>query len=271
MSVADNQEEKQLSKLSLITASYNSAGTIKDTVVSIEKQTYPDIEYILVDGGSKDDTVDIVKANSTRLSQCVSEPDKGIYEAYNKGLALANGEVIGYLNSDDFYCSNDVIANVMKQFEDPSVDAVYADLVYVDWDDTDKILRHWKSKDYVDGDFSRAFVAAHPTLFVRKAVYDKAGGYDLTYRLAADYEFILRIFHKYKVKSVYLPQILVRMRAGGATGESASAIKKQNMEIFSALEKHQVPFSKLNFMLHKIVNRIWQRFKAGSVVMPQNV
>ena len=159
----------------------------------------------------------------------------------------------------------------MAEFEDPSVDVVYADLVYVDWDDTDKILRHWKSKDYVEGDFSKAFVCAHPTLFVRKSVYDKAGGYDLTYRLAADYEFILRIFHQYKVKSVYLPKILVRMRAGGATGESASAIKKQNVEIFSALERHQVPFSKLTFMVHKVLNRLSQRFKAGSVKMPQNV
>lgn len=260
-----------MNKLSLITAAYNSAGTIKDTVKSVEMQTYQDIEYILVDGGSKDDTVDIVKNTSSRLAKCVSEPDKGIYDAYNKGLAMASGEVIGYINSDDFYCSNDVIEKVMSVFEDPNVDVVYADLVYVDWDDTDKILRHWKSKDYVEGDFSKAFVCAHPTLFVRKSVYDEAGGYDLTYRLAADYEFILRIFHKYKVRSVYLPKILVRMRAGGATGESASAIKKQNVEIFSALERHKVPFSKTVFLLNKVVNRIWQRFKAGSVKMPQNV
>lgn len=260
-----------MSTLSLITASYNSAATIRDTVDSIEKQTFKNIEYILVDGASKDNTVDIVKQNSTCLKKWVSEPDKGIYDAMNKGIAMTTGDVVGIINSDDFYCSDDVLEEVMKCFEDPSVDAVHGDLVYVDGEDTNKILRDWKSKEeYVEGDFARGVICAHPTLFVRKSVYERAGNFNLNYALAADFEFILRILYKYKFKAVYLPKILVKMRAGGATGESMSAIKKQNIEILDALKTHKVPFSKISFIFHKLYNRITQRVKAGKVQLPSS-
>ncbi len=249
-------------KVSIITASFRSAATIGDTLRSINVQTYPDIEHIVVDGASKDDTMAIVQREGKRVALAVSEPDKGIYDAYNKGLKLVTGDIIGFLNSDDFYCTPDAIARIAKAFEDPAIDACYGDLVYVDQIDTNKIVRHWKSRPYRESLFRKAFVPAHPTLFLRKSFYDRVGGYDLDYRLAADYEFMLRIFNDYHARSVYIPEILVKMRVGGATGASMDAIVKQNREIMRALAKHNVKVWAPGFMLRKTVNRLAQRVRA---------
>lgn len=219
-----------------------------------------------MDGASKDRTLAIVRSEGKRVASVVSEPDSGIYDAYNKGLSLVSGEIIGFLNSDDFYCSETAIEKVMSAFEDDTVDACYGDLVYVDRNNTDKIIRHWKSRSYQAGIFKNAFVPAHPTLFLRKSVYEKAGGFDLTYRLAADYEFMLRIYHQLQIKSVYIPEIFVKMRTGGATGESFASIRRQNEEIMGALRQHGVACSKINFLLRKISNRIAQRIRAFFVV-----
>jgi glycosyltransferase len=251
--------------ISIITASFRSAGTIADTMRSINAQTYPDIEHIIVDGGSNDETLEIVKREGKRVAQVVSERDKGIYDAYNKGLALTHGEVIGFLNSDDFYCTDKAVAMVMAAFEDPTVEACYADLVYVDWDDTTKILRHWKSRPYRQGSFRTGFVPPHPTLFLRKSVYDRVGGFDLRYRLAADYQFMLRAFHGAGIKSVYIPQIIVKMRAGGATSASFKNVRKQNVEILQALREQGVSPSAADFLLRKVYDRTLQRLRAPFV------
>lgn len=255
-----------MKKISIITASFRSESTILDTLRSVNRQTYENIEQIIVDGASKDRTLEIVQSEGERVAHVLSERDSGIYDAYNKGLALANGEIIGFLNSDDFYCAENVIEKVVAAFEDESVEACYGDLVYVDRDKTEKITRHWKSRPYSEGIFKNAFVPAHPTLFLRKSVYEKAGGFNLTYRLAADYEFMLRIFHQFNIKSVYIPEILVKMRTGGATGESLDSIKRQNKEIFNALEQHDVRYSKANFLLRKIGDRVLQRVRAYGLV-----
>jgi len=252
-----------LKKISIITASFRSEETILDTLNSINEQTYPEIEHIIVDGGSDDRTLDLVKDVGQRISQVVSEKDKGIYDAYNKGLALTNGEIVGFLNSDDYYYSDDIIAKVMEVFEDESVEACYGDLVYVARNDTDKVVRHWKSKSYKSGIFKDSFVPAHPTLFLRKSVYDRVGGFNLDYKLAADYEFMLRVFHSAGVKSVYIPTIMVNMRTGGATGESVASVKAQNREILTALKQHKVDFSKLNFMARKVFDRVGQKLRAN--------
>lgn len=225
-------------------------------------QTYENIEHIVVDSASKDRTLEIVRSEGKRIANVVSERDNGIYDAYNKGLSLVGGEIIGFLNSDDFYYSKTVIEKVMAAFEDSSVDACYGDLVYVDRNNTDKITRLWKSRPYTAGIFKNAFVPAHPTLFLRKSVYEKAGGFNLTYRLAADYEFMLRIFHQLNIKSVYIPEIFVKMRTGGATGESFTSIREQNKEIMSALRQHGITCSKMNFLLRKISDRVAQRIRA---------
>jgi len=255
-------------KISIITASFRSERTIRDTLESVNIQTYPAIEHIIIDGASKDKTLEIVREHGKRVSHITSEPDRGIFDAYNKGLAVADGEVVGILNSDDFYAAPDVIARVMQAFENKTVEAVYADLVYVDKDDTSKVMRYWKSRPYKDGDFARGFSPAHPALFLRRSVYAKTGGFNPNFRLAGDYEYMLRAFHTHGVKSVYLPMVVVRMRTGGATGGSLSFIKKQNLEILSALESQGVKISKPFFFSRKLMNRLAQRLRSRSVKLP---
>jgi glycosyltransferase len=254
--------------VSVITACYNSAATVRETLESVNVQTYPLIEHIIVDGASKDSTMSLVNQYGKRIANSVSERDNGIYDAFNKGLKLATGSVIGFLNSDDIYAHPTAIASIMAPFSDESVDAVYADLVYVERNDISRITRHWKSRAYQSGDFARAFVPPHPTLFLRRRVYERTGGFDVAYPLAADYEYMLRAFHKHGIKSVHVPQIIVKMRAGGATGGAIPFIRQQNVEILQALDIHSVQVSKLNFFVRKFANRLLQRMRAPFVRLP---
>lgn len=249
-------------KISIITAAFNSGSTIADTLKSVSAQTYQNIDHIIIDGASKDNTLVLVKEHGARVSTIVSEPDRGIYDAYNKGIAMATGEIIGMLNSDDLYFSNDVIGRVMKEFENPEIDACYADLVYVDKDDTSKIVRYWKSAKFSKGDFLRGFVPAHPTLFLRREVYQKCGLFNPEYRLAADYEFMLRIFEKHGVSSTYIPELFVRMRTGGATGKNLANILKQNKEILKALHSCNFRVSMVGMLARKVVDRSIQYYRA---------
>jgi glycosyltransferase len=254
--------------ISIITACFRSERTVRDTLDSVNAQTYPNVEHIIVDGASTDRTLEIVSEHGKRVTQVLSEPDRGIFDAYNKGLKMARGEVVGILNSDDFYATPDALASVMVAFQDSSVDAVYADLVYVDKDDTRKVVRHWKSRPYRSGDFRRGFSPAHPTLFLRRSVYDRTGGFDPGYRFSGDYEYMLRAFHVHGVRSVHLPRILVRMRTGGATGGSLPFIRKQNLEILRALEAQGVRISRPTFFLRKAADRLMQRVRAPFARVP---
>jgi glycosyltransferase len=261
-----------MTKISLVTAAYNSAHTIADTLQSVAAQDYPDLEYIIVDGASKDDTMGVIEREGQRVKSATSEPDKGIYDAYNKGLGKTTGEIVGFINSDDFYCSKTVISEVMAEFaRDPELEAIHADLVYVDQQDTDKILRHWQSRECTPTSLSRGFIPAHPTLFLRKSVYEKAGGFNLDYKLAADYEFMLRIFHTHKIKAKYLPRIWIKMRAGGATGGTIASIKQQNVEIRDAQKLHGVNYPSTKFLAHKVIDRTLQRLRASRVSVPKGV
>jgi glycosyltransferase involved in cell wall biosynthesis len=255
-------------RISIITACFNSEGTLIDTLQSVNSQSYPEIEHIIVDGASRDRTLDVVRERGQRVTKVLSEPDRGIYDAFNKGLKLARGEIIGILNSDDFYVSAAVIAKVMDVFRDPSVEAVYADLVYVDRDDTTRVVRHWKSHPYRSGDFGRAFMPAHPTLFLRRSVYDRVGFFDPGYRFAGDYEFMLRAFHVHGLRSVYLPEIVVRMRTGGTTGGPPRLIYRQNREILRALSDSGVRVFKPAFFARKLVDRLMQRIRAPFARVP---
>jgi glycosyltransferase involved in cell wall biosynthesis len=254
--------------ISIITACFRSERTVVDTLESVNAQTYPNVEHVIVDGASTDRTMELVREHGKRVTQVLSEPDRGIFDAYNKGLKLATGEVIGILNSDDFYATPLALEAVMAAFADPAVDAVYADLVYVDKDDTSKVVRHWKSRPYRDGDFRRGFSPAHPTLFLRRSVYDRTGGFDPGYRFSGDYEYMLRAFHVHGVRAVYLPQILVRMRTGGATGGSLPFIRKQNLEILRALDAQGVRVFRPGFFARKVVDRIMQRLRAPFARVP---
>lgn len=243
-------------KISIITVAYNSASTIRDTIDSVLKQTYTDIEYIVVDGLSKDDTVDIVKSYGTKITTFVSEKDKGIYDAMNKGIALATGDVIGILNSDDFYIDEHVIQHIVDSFT-PTIDAVYADLVYVDQNNTNKITRKWKSGMYAKGYFFKGWMPPHPTFFVRKEIYEKFGNYSLKLRSAADYELMLRVIHKHQINLAYLPKVIVKMRAGGESNASFSNRLRANKEDRMAWQMNDLKPKMFTF-IRKPLSKIMQ-------------
>ena len=200
-------------KVSIITISYNSEETIEDTIKSVIAQDYPNIEYIIIDGASKDGTLDIVEKYKEGIAKVISESDKGIYDAMNKGVELATGDLVGILNSDDLYATNDVISNVVNNIGDAQ--CLYSDLVYVDRENTDDVTRYWKSEEYQPGWFKKGWMPPHPTFFVRKECYDKYGLYSLSLKSSADYELMLRFIHKNKITVKYLPQTTIKMRVGG--------------------------------------------------------
>ena len=248
-------------KISIVTVCYNAASTIADAIKSVASQTYSDIEYIVVDGASKDGTQDVIKQHEDGITTFVSEPDKGIYDAYNKGIALATGDVIGFINADDFYANDNVIARVAECFSDPSVEVVYGDLCYVKQDQPDEIVRYWKSSEYKPGKFGRGWVPPHPTFFVRSGIYKcPNGGYDTNYKLAADMEMITRCMVVNQTKNIYLPEVLVKMRLGGATNQSVSNIIDQNREILQAFKKNGVKTTLPRFLIGKFFSRSRQFF-----------
>ncbi|HVV04665.1 MAG TPA: glycosyltransferase family 2 protein [Puia sp.] len=216
-------------KISIITATYNSAATVRDTLVSIQGQRHGDVEHIIVDGRSSDKTLDIV-SGFPHVARILSEKDKGIYDAMNKGIGLATGEVIGILNSDDMYTDELVLDDVAKAFEDPQVMTVYADLQYVDPDNPQKIVRTWRSGLFRKRNFYYGWMPPHPTFFVRKSVYELAGVFDLHLRSAADYELMLRILLKHGLTASYIPRVIVKMRAGGMSNASVWNRLRANKE-----------------------------------------
>jgi glycosyltransferase involved in cell wall biosynthesis len=232
-------------KISIITVVYNNEKTIKDAMQSVLRQTYKNIEYVIIDGKSKDNTVNLINEYKEKLGYFISEKDNGLYDAMNKGIQATTGDVIGILNSDDLYQDLDVIAAVMERFnDDPELDILYGDLVYVKSDDTSKVVRNWKSKRYYNNFFEDANVPPHPSLFVRSKVYKEAGLFDLQYKLAADYELMLRMFKKHNFKSKYLNRLIIKMRLGGATNQSFTNIVNQNKEVLKAWKNNdlQAPF-----------------------------
>ncbi|MBC7830108.1 MAG: glycosyltransferase [Chitinophagaceae bacterium] len=206
-------------KISIITASFNSEKTIRDTLESVKSQDYNDVEHLVIDGRSTDGTLAVVNQYPD-IARVISEKDRGIYDAMNKGLKLATGEIIGILNSDDIYVDNKVLKEVAGIFQDDEVDACYADLQYVEEGDTNKLVRYWKSGRYKKSSFFYGWMPPHPTLFLRKRVYDKVGHFNLALKTAADYELILRVFVRHDFVIRYLPRVIVKMRIGGASNAS---------------------------------------------------
>ncbi len=215
--------------VSIVTATFNSAKTVKDTLDSVQSQSYPQIEHIIVDGISSDETINIVKKSGHKGSIHIGA-DKGIYDAMNKGIKLANGEIIGILNSDDFYANNSVIQKVVTLFEDLNVDTVYGDLKYVDIENTKIVKRTWIAGSYKPNSFKKGWMPPHPTFFVRKGVYEKYGLFNLSLKSAADYELLLRFLHKNRVSTAYLSETLVHMRVGGQSNSSLKNRLKANAE-----------------------------------------
>jgi glycosyltransferase involved in cell wall biosynthesis len=246
-------------KVSIVTVAYNAASTIKDTIESVLSQKGIDLEYIIVDGGSKDDTVQIIESFGDQIHKFISEPDKGIYDGMNKGVKMATGDVVGILNSDDFYMDENVLQKVISKFTE-DIQAVYADLVYVDQFDTDKITRTWVSKKYEEDAFIKGWMPPHPTFFVRKEIYDKFGYYSLELRSAADYEFMLRVIHKHKISMSYLPEVIVKMRAGGESNASFKNRLRANKEDRMAWKMNDLKPSPFTF-IRKPLSKVSQFFK----------
>ncbi len=204
-------------KISVITVVYNGADTIRTCLDSVTGQTHTDVEYIVVDGNSTDGTQGIVQAYGNRISRFVSEPDKGLYDAMNKGIVLATGEVIAFLNADDFYPNPDVLAHIAESFAQHDTDAVYGDLIYVDRTDIRRVTRYWNAGVYRSGAFRWGWMPGHPALFVKRSMYTKYGGFRLDLRSAADYELMLRFIHKHGIRLTYRHEVCIVMRNGGVS------------------------------------------------------
>lgn len=247
-------------KVSIITVSYNSEKTIQDTISSVLNQSYTDIEYIIIDGGSNDKTAEIVRKYGNKISKFVSEKDSGIYDAMNKGIKIATGEVIGTLNADDLYANTQVVSEVVSAMSKNEADVCWGDLVYVKSDDLNKIIRNWKSSDYGVGKFKNGWHPPHPTFFVKKEIYKKYGYFDQQFKIAADYELMLRFLEKYKVRSCYIPSVLVKMRLGGVSNRNLKNIMQANLESYKAWQVNGLKVNPLRIIL-KPLSKLGQYFK----------
>lgn len=229
-------------KISVITVTYNSADTVRDTIDSVLGQDYPFVEYIVVDGNSSDGTVEIVKSYGDRISKFISEPDRGIYDALNKGISMATGDVIGFMHSDDTFTGSDVLKTVAEAFETGNTDSVYGDLVYVNKQDPWKVIRHWRSGSITRQKVERGWMPPHPTFYVRSEIYRNHGGFNTDYRISADYDFMVRMLHKKNISTCYIPMIMVKMRVGGKSNRSLSNIIKKVKEDVTVMKSNGLNF-----------------------------
>ncbi len=246
-------------KITLITVCFNSEATIADMLESVARQTHPEIEHLIIDGASTDDTLAVINAHRAACSRVISEPDRGIYDAMNKGLRAATGEVIGFLNADDFFADDTVLAQVAAAMADPALDACYADLDYVDQHDTARVVRQWRSTPFVPGSFAHGWCPAHPTFYVRRSVYERLGGFDDPAPLGADVVLMMRLLEVAGISARHVPAVWVKMREGGESNRSLGNIFWQNVEIARAARRMGLPFNPLSFLMKKLANRIGQR------------
>jgi glycosyltransferase involved in cell wall biosynthesis len=245
-------------KISIITVVLDNKSEVEYCINCVLNQSYKNVEYIIVDGGSTDGTVDIIRKYEKSISMWISEPDRGIYDAMNKGIEIASGDVIGFLNADDVYYNSDVLKNIASVMNNPNTDACYSDLVYVDKNNLNKVVRYWRSCEFQTGFFSKGRVPAHPTFFARKSIYGRYGTFDLSYKLAADFELMARFLERHKIRVKYIPMVSVKMRVGGATNKSLTNIVKQNLEIFRAFKKNNLKIFYPIFITNKLINRVHQ-------------
>lgn len=254
-------------KISIITATYNSAGTVRDTFESVLRQTYSEIEYIVVDGASRDGTVDIIKEYEPRFEgrmRWVSERDSGIYDAMNKGLRMATGDVVGILNSDDYYTSDDVLETVADKMDRTDVDAVYGDIHFVNPDNLGKCVRYYSSKVFRPSLMRLGFIPAHPSFYCKRSMYEKFGGFDLDFKVAADFENLLRLIYVGHIKALYIEKDFVTMRTGGASTSGVKSHVQIMKDHLKALKKNNVHSNMFLLSLryiYKLYDLILERFK----------
>lgn len=227
-------------KISVVTAVFNRVDTVADALASVREQRGPAVEHLVIDGGSMDGTLAVLQKYRGDLAVLVSEPDDGIYDALNKGIRRATGDVVGFLHADDLLECPDSLAQVAAAFDDPAVDAVYGDLVYVRQSDVSRVVRYWRAGGRVAGDLERGWMPPHPTFYVRRSVYEQLGLFDTRFRISADYESILRILGRGGVKAAYVPQVLVRMRLGGISNRSLGTVLRKSQEDLAAMRMNGI-------------------------------
>lgn len=227
-------------KVSVITVAYNSATTISDTLKSVAMQSYSDVEHIVIDGASQDGTIDMLKRFDSGRMLWISEPDKGIYDAMNKGLKMAQGDIIGFLNADDVFASENAVEELVNKFRTESVLAAYGDLIYVAGRKNEKIIRYWRSGSYSAEQLPRGWMPPHPTFYVSKELAKIVVGFDASLRIAADYDFMLRCLMKANDRVGYIPQVLVRMRLGGVSNRSVSSIYCKMREDLQVIRRYSL-------------------------------
>lgn len=249
-------------KITIITATHNSGSTLRDTLESVLQQSYKDIEYIIVDGASKDNTLDLIKEYEPKFEGRLhwkSEKDKGIYDAMNKGISRATGDIVGILNSDDLYEDEFVISDIVQAFQNNRIDALFGNLRLVKSDDTNAVVRRWRGSTYTKGAFLKGWHPAHPTFYVRKEVYSKFGVFDTSFAVSADFELMLRFIEKERIATLFLDRYFVRMRVGGESTGSLSKIIQGNKNVIRAFKKNGLrpaPFYLFRRLYPKIIDVI---------------
>jgi glycosyltransferase involved in cell wall biosynthesis len=244
-------------RLSVVTVCFNSASTIEAALASVGGQRGADVEHIVIDGGSSDGTLPIIERHRSRIAHFVSEPDRGLYDAMNKGIAAATGDYLGFLNSDDAYENDGVLAEVSAALASSQFDAAHGDLVYVRSTDPSRVVRYWKSRPYQPGMFEAGWHPAHPTLFVRTALLRELGGFNTGFRYHADFDLMVRLFVERRITSVHIPRVLVRMRTGGQSNSSITNIVRGNRESYRIARRAGVATTPL-WLARKILYRLPQ-------------
>lgn len=254
-------------KISIITATYNSGGTLRSALESVLRQTYTDFEYLVIDGGSKDNTLKIIQSYQPEFKgklHCISEPDKGIYDAMNKGIRMATGELIGLLNSDDFYTSDNVLQRVADIMEDKDIDAVYGDVHYVDGNKLNRCVRYYSSRPFRRGWMRLGFMPAHPSFYCRREIYERFGAFDTTYKVAADFENLLRLIYVNRIRTRYIPMDFVTMRTGGASTSGLCSHRRIMADHLRALRTNKI-YSNVFLLslryLYKMGEVMWSKSK----------
>ena len=235
-------------KISLVTISFNSENSISETFYSVKNQSFNNYEYLLIDGGSTDGTISIAKKQN-HLSKIVSEPDKGIYDAINKGIKISTGEIIGFLNSDDMFYDENSLQHIVDAFDD-NTDCIFGDLIYTD--KNQKVKRVWKGSEFKKGAFKKGWMPAHPTFYCRRSVYEKLGLYDESFKIAGDFELMLRFLEKHNIRSKYILHALVNMKVGGASNNGLKSKLDILREEFRAFNQNNISVNKFFYILHKV-------------------
>jgi glycosyltransferase involved in cell wall biosynthesis len=238
-------------KVSIITVTYNSEATVKSCLTSVKNQTWPNIEHIIIDNASNDGTIGIIKDTPSRLTRLVSEPDKGIYDAINKGILCASGEIIGILNADDVFMNNQSVEKIVNAFKEQNTDCVYGNLVFTN--QKGRVIRVWRSKPFISGLFEISWTPAHPTFYCKKLMYETYGLYKTDYKIAADVELMLRYITVHKINSYFLDDFLVNMRYGGISTRGLRSTIIITKEMRRAFKEHNIPFNLFGYLFHKFM------------------